>query len=50
LVDSSESLEKIFSSTKLLIAVHSEDEDTVKNLEKFKLQYGDDIPVEVIHK
>lgn len=47
LVDSSESLEKIFSSTKLLIAVHSEDEDTVKsNLEKFKLQYGDDIPVE----
>ena len=47
LVDSSESLEKIFSSTKLLIAVDSEDEDTVKsNLEKFKLQYGDDIPVE----
>ena len=47
LVDSSESLEKIFSSTKLLIAVHSEDEDTVKsNLEKFKLQFGDDIPVE----
>lgn len=47
LVDSSESLEKIFSSTKLLIAVHSEDESTVKaNLEKFKAQYGDDIPVE----
>ncbi|SHG88593.1 dihydroorotase [Flavobacterium micromati] len=47
LVDSSDSLEKIFSSTKLLIAVHSEDEDTVKsNLEKFKLEYGDDIPVE----
>lgn len=46
LVDSSESLEKIFSSTKLLIAVHSEDESTVKaNLEKFKAQYGDDIPV-----
>ena len=46
LVDSSESLEKIFSSTKLLIAVHSEDESTVKaNLEKFKLEYGDDIPV-----
>ncbi|MFC6877321.1 dihydroorotase [Flavobacterium myungsuense] len=46
LVDSSESLEKIFSSTKLLIAVHSEDELTVKaNLEKFKLEYGDDIPV-----
>ena len=46
LVDSSESLEKIFSSTKLLIAVHSEDESTVKaNLEKFKAEYGDDIPV-----
>ena len=47
LVDSSDSLEKIFSSTKLLIAVHSEDENTVKsNLAKFKLQYGDEIPVE----
>jgi len=47
LVDSSESLEKIFSATKLLIAVHSEDETTVKaNLEKYKLIYGDDIPVE----
>jgi dihydroorotase len=46
LVDSSAALEKIFSNTKLLIAVHSEDETTVKeNLEKYKLQYGDDIPV-----
>jgi len=46
LVDSTESLEKIFSSTKLLIAVHSEDETTVKeNLERYKLQFGDDIPV-----
>jgi len=46
LVDSSDSLEKIFSSTKLLIAVHSEDEETVKgNLEKYKKIYGDDIPV-----
>ncbi|RAR50385.1 dihydroorotase [Flavobacterium lacus] len=46
LVDSSDALEKIFSSTKLLIAVHSEDEVTVKsNLEKFKADYGDDIPV-----
>lgn len=46
LVDSTESLEKIFSSTKLLIAVHSEDETTVKsNLERFKAEYGDDIPV-----
>jgi dihydroorotase len=46
LVDNSDSLEKIFSNTKLLIAVHSEDESTVKaNLEKFKAEYGDDIPV-----
>jgi dihydroorotase len=47
LVDSSEALDKIFSSTKLLIAVHSEDETTVKNnLQKYKLEYGDDIPVQ----
>ena len=46
LVDSSASLEKIFSNTKLLIAVHSEDETIVKNnLAKFKEIYGDDIPV-----
>lgn len=46
LVDSSDSLERIFSSTNLLIAVHSEDETTVKtNLERFKQEYGDDIPV-----
>lgn len=47
LVDSSASLEKIFSSTKLLIAVHSEDESTIKtNLEKYKSEYGDDIPLQ----
>ncbi|MBC7524091.1 MAG: dihydroorotase [Flavobacterium sp.] len=47
LVDNSESLEKIFSSTGLLIAVHSEDETTVKrNFEKYKLEYGDNIPVQ----
>jgi hypothetical protein len=46
LVDSSAALESIFSSTKLLIAVHSEDENTVKsNLEHYKAIYGDDIPV-----
>ena len=48
LVDSAASLEKIFSSTKLLIAVHCEDETTVKNnLEKYIMQYGDDIPIEM---
>ncbi len=46
LVDSSKALEKIFSNTKMLIAVHSEDETTVKeNLERYKIQFGDDIPV-----
>ncbi len=46
LVDSSEALEKIFKNTDLLIAVHSEDENTVKtNFEKFKTIYGDAIPV-----
>lgn len=46
LVDNPEVLEKIFSSTPLLIAVHCEDEATIrKNLEKYKAEYGDDIPV-----
>ena len=46
LVDSSEALEAIFLNTKLLIAVHSEDETIVKNnLEKYKLKYGDNIPI-----
>lgn len=48
LVDNLESLEKIFSSTKLLIAVHCEDESTIKtNLEKYLAEYGEDIPVEL---
>ena len=47
LVDNQEALEKIFSSTKMLIAVHCEDESTIKNnLERYKLQFGEDIPVE----
>ena len=46
LVDNTEVLEKIFSSTKMLIAVHCEDEATIQaNLAKFKEEYGDDIPV-----
>lgn len=46
LVDNEEVLEKIFSSTKMLIAVHCEDEQTIReNLEKAKDQFGDDIPV-----
>ena len=47
LVDNQEVLEKIFSSTKLLIAVHCEDEQTIReNTEKAKATYGDDIPMD----
>ena len=50
LVDNEEALEKIFSSTKMLIAVHCEDETTIKNnLEKYKIEFGDDIPVTAHH-
>jgi len=46
LVDNPEVLEKIFSSTDLLISVHCEDEATIKaNLEVYTERYGDDIPV-----
>lgn len=47
LVDDSEVLESIFSNTKMLIAVHCEDETTIKNnLEKYKVELGEDIPVQ----
>jgi len=50
LVDNEEVIERIFSSTPLLIAVHCEDETTIKNnLEKFKAEYGEDIPVSAHH-
>ncbi|RZK12234.1 MAG: dihydroorotase [Flavobacterium sp.] len=50
LVDNEEVLEKIFSSTPMLIAVHCEDEATIKaNLEKYKAEYGDDVPATVHH-
>ncbi len=45
LVDNEAALERIFSNTKLLIAVHCEDETTIKNnLEIFKKKYSDNIP------
>jgi len=48
LVDNDAVLEKIFSSTKMLIAVHCEDEATVKkNLDTYLKEYGDDIPIEL---
>ncbi len=47
LVDDEEIIKKIFSSTKMLIAVHCEDEATVKaNLELYLKEFGDDIPIE----
>jgi dihydroorotase len=46
LVDKEETLEKIFSSTPMLIAVHCEDETTIQNnLAEFKEKYGEDVPV-----
>ena len=46
LVDNEEVLEKIFSSTKLLISVHCEYENTIrKNTEEYIAKYGEDIPV-----
>ncbi|MAO07285.1 MAG: dihydroorotase [Alteromonas sp.] len=48
LVDDPKTLENIFSKTKLLISVHCEDEETIKNnLAKYEAEYGDDIPVEL---
>jgi dihydroorotase len=50
LVDNEATLEKIFSSTPMLIAVHCEDETTIQNnLAIYKEQYGDDVPVTAHH-
>jgi dihydroorotase len=47
LVDDPKVLEKIFSSTDMVISVHCEDEATIKkNLAKYIAEYGDDIPME----
>jgi dihydroorotase len=46
LVDNEEILEKIFSSTKMIISVHCEDEATIrKNTQEFIEKYGEDIPI-----
>jgi len=46
LVDNPEVLEKIFSSTDMIISVHCEDEQTIReNTQKYVSEYGDDIPV-----
>lgn len=47
LVDNVDTLNMIFSRSKLLIAVHCEDETTIRsNLGIFKNKYGDSIPME----
>ncbi|WP_417354113.1 dihydroorotase [Flavobacterium sp.] len=46
LVDDEQVLEKIFSSTSMLIAAHCEDEATIRaNFAKYKEEFGDDIPM-----
>ena len=50
LVDNPEILENIFSKVKMPICVHCEDETTIRNnTEKYKAEYGDDIPVKFHH-
>jgi len=47
LVDNPEIIENIFSKTNMLIAVHCEDEATIKkNLAHYKEEFGEDIPIE----
>lgn len=46
LVDNEDVLEKIFSSTDMLISVHCEDEGTIrKNQAEYVAKFGDDIPM-----
>jgi dihydroorotase len=46
LVDNHQTLENIFSKVKFLIAVHCEDEPTIRaNMEHFRALYGEDIPI-----
>jgi dihydroorotase len=47
LVDNKSVLERIFKESNMLIAVHCEDEDLIKeNTEYYQKKYGDDIPIE----
>ncbi len=47
LVDNPETLEKIFAEARLPIAVHCEDEPTIRrNAAEYKKRYGEDIPLE----
>ena len=47
LVDNEVVLEKIFRNTELVISAHCEDEQTIReNLQRYKEEFGDDIPIE----
>ena len=47
LVDNRSVLEEIFAKSPMLIAVHCEDESTIQtNTEKYKAQFGENIPIE----
>ncbi len=48
LVDNEQALNRIFSSTPMLIATHCEDEQTIRtNMQAFKAKYGDNISPEM---
>lgn len=50
LVDDPETLENIFNKTKMLICVHCEDEATIReNTQRYKAEYGEDIPIQFHH-
>lgn len=50
LVDDEAVIEKIFSSTEMVISAHCEDETTIRtNLATYQAKYGDDIPIEYHH-
>jgi dihydroorotase len=47
LVDNPKVLEKIFSNSRMIVAIHSEDEGIIrKNLVAFREKYGEQIPIE----
>jgi len=48
LVDDPDTLNDIFSKSNFLVAVHCEDEDTIrKNLQDAREKYGEDVPIEM---
>jgi len=48
LVDNEQTLTNIFSKVPMLIATHCEDEATIRaNTEKFRKEYGEDVPIEM---